>query len=147
MSSKKLYRSKRQIVIAGVCGGLAEYFDIDVTIVRLIWAAAFFMGGVGLLAYILAAIIIPKNEDGGTVIIDEDGNEVYVSGGGDSSGEKNNSVLFLGGFLVLLGVLVLFDKVFPFRWLWREIKEFAGPALLILMGILILITSFRKRNS
>ncbi len=147
MSNKKLYRSKRQSVIAGVCGGLAEYFDIDVTIIRLIWAVAFFMGGVGLLAYIVAAIIIPKNENQGTVIIDEDGNEIYVSGGEDSSSVKNNSVLFLGGFLILLGGLVLFDKVFPFRWLWREIKEFAWPVLLIMVGILILMTSIRKKDN
>jgi len=147
MSSKKLYRSKRQSVIAGVCGGLAEYFDIDVTIIRLVWVVAFFMGGVGLLAYIVAAIIIPKNENQGTVIIDEDGNEIYVSGGEDSSNVKNNSVLFLGGFLILLGGLVLFDKVFPFRWLWREIKEFAWPVLLILVGILILMTSIRKKDN
>lgn len=147
MSNKKLYRSNKQRVLAGVCGGLAEYFDIDVTIFRLIWAVTFFMGGVGLLLYILAAIIIPKDDNTfDTVIIDEDGNETFVSGKRDTPNEKNNSLLFLGGFLIVIGGLILFDKVFPFRWLWNEIKDFGWPVLLILGGILILMTSFRNRE-
>ncbi len=59
--AKRLYRSSRQQVLAGVCGGIAEFFDVDVTIVRLVWAALFFLAGTGLLLYIIAAIIIPKN--------------------------------------------------------------------------------------
>ncbi len=56
--SKKLYRSNDR-KIAGVCGGLAEYINIDPTVVRLIWALAGF-SGVGLLAYLVAALIIPE---------------------------------------------------------------------------------------
>ena len=57
---KKLYRSDRNRMIAGVCGGIAEYFDIDPTLVRLGFVALSFMFGGGVLVYILAAIIIPK---------------------------------------------------------------------------------------
>ncbi|ARM74137.1 PspC domain-containing protein [Listeria monocytogenes] len=57
---KKLYKSSSQKMIAGVCGGLAEYFGIEVTIVRLVWVAATLFFGSGILLYILAAIIIPK---------------------------------------------------------------------------------------
>ncbi|EMF2334662.1 PspC domain-containing protein [Listeria monocytogenes] len=57
---KKLYKSSSQKMIAGVCGGIAEYFGIEVTIVRLIWAGAVLFLGTGILLYILAAIIIPK---------------------------------------------------------------------------------------
>ncbi|MBC1394173.1 PspC domain-containing protein [Listeria innocua] len=57
---KKLYKSSSQKMIAGVCGGLAEYIGIEVTIVRLIWVAATLFFGSGILLYILAAIIIPK---------------------------------------------------------------------------------------
>ena len=60
--NKKLYRSARQNVIAGVCGGLAEYLNVDVTIIRLIWSITIFFGGTGLLLYLIAAIIIPKEE-------------------------------------------------------------------------------------
>lgn len=59
MESKKLYRSKRQRMICGVCGGIAEYFNIDPTIIRLVWVLFVLTGGSGLLIYFIAAIIIP----------------------------------------------------------------------------------------
>ena len=58
---KKLYKSYQNKMIDGVCGGIAEYFGIDPTVVRLIWALFSLMGGCGILAYIIAAIIIPRN--------------------------------------------------------------------------------------
>ncbi|MBC2134451.1 PspC domain-containing protein [Listeria innocua] len=57
---RKLYKSSSQKMFAGVCGGLAEYFGIEVTIIRLIWAGAVLFLGTGILLYILAAIIMPK---------------------------------------------------------------------------------------
>ncbi len=57
---KKLYRSNTDKKIAGVCGGLAEYFNIDTTLIRLGWAFLCVFGGCGILAYILAAIIVPQ---------------------------------------------------------------------------------------
>lgn len=57
---KKLYKSSSQKMVAGVCGGIAEYFGIEVTIVRLVWVAASLFLGSGILLYIIAAIIIPK---------------------------------------------------------------------------------------
>ncbi|MBD3164294.1 PspC domain-containing protein [Candidatus Woesearchaeota archaeon] len=58
---KKLYRSRKNRMIAGVCGGLGEYADIDPTLVRLLWViATIFTGGAGILAYIIAWIIIPE---------------------------------------------------------------------------------------
>ena len=57
---KKLYRSKTNRMLVGVCGGIAEYFNIDPTLVRLGWVIFSALGGSGILAYIVAAIIIPK---------------------------------------------------------------------------------------
>ena len=59
MEKKRLYRSNDKMV-AGVCAGIAEYFDIDPTLIRLGWVVLTFIGFSGLLAYIIAAIIIPK---------------------------------------------------------------------------------------
>ena len=58
---KKLYKSNQNKMLDGVCGGIAEYFGIDPTVVRLSWALFSLMGGCGILAYIIAAIIIPRN--------------------------------------------------------------------------------------
>jgi phage shock protein PspC (stress-responsive transcriptional regulator) len=57
MEQKKLYRSRTNRVLAGVCGGIAEHTGIDSTIIRIIAV----ISGVGLLAYIVLAIIIPEN--------------------------------------------------------------------------------------
>ena len=57
---KKLYKSNQNKMLDGVCGGIAEYFGIDPTVVRLIWVLFSLMGGCGILAYIIAAIILPE---------------------------------------------------------------------------------------
>jgi len=59
MEKKKLHKSASNQVLAGVCGGIGEYLDIDPTIIRLIWAGFTILGGSGLLAYIVAALVIP----------------------------------------------------------------------------------------
>ncbi len=56
---KKLYRSETDRKIAGVCGGIAEYFDLDSTLVRLGWILFLFAGGSGILAYFIAWLIMP----------------------------------------------------------------------------------------
>jgi len=60
MEPKRLYRSRPDRVLGGVCGGIGKYFNIDPVLVRVVWAVSFFAGGVGLLAYIIAWIIIPE---------------------------------------------------------------------------------------
>ena len=57
---KKLYKSNGNRMVDGVCGGIAEYFGIDPTLVRLGWVMFCAMGGSGFVAYIVAAIIIPR---------------------------------------------------------------------------------------
>ena len=60
METKRIYRSKHDRVLGGVCSGLGNYFNIDPVLVRVLWAVSFFVGGVGLLGYIIAWIIIPE---------------------------------------------------------------------------------------
>ena len=57
----RLYRSKRNRIIAGVCGGIGEYFNVDPTFIRLLWVLFTFAYGSGVLAYIIAWIIIPDH--------------------------------------------------------------------------------------
>ncbi|OIP13863.1 MAG: PspC domain-containing protein [Caldisericum sp. CG2_30_36_11] len=58
--SKRLYRSRKDRVLFGVCGGIAEYFNIDPTIVRLVWVIMTLIYGVGILLYIILTLIVPK---------------------------------------------------------------------------------------
>ncbi len=72
MNGKKLYKSKTDKKICGVCGGLAEFLGIDVTIVRLIWVLVVLFAGFGLLAYIVCALILPEKPDGTVTVVNED---------------------------------------------------------------------------
>ena len=56
---KRLYKSSTDKKVCGVCGGIANYFDVDPTVIRLIWVIYTLVGGSGLIAYIIAAIIMP----------------------------------------------------------------------------------------
>ena len=60
---KKLYRSESDKKICGVCGGIAEYFDIDSTVIRLLWILATLFFGSGIFCYIIYALVIPINRE------------------------------------------------------------------------------------
>lgn len=57
---KRLYKSNTNKMLDGVCGGIAAYFNVDATIIRLAWVLFCAMGGSGVLAYIIMAIILPR---------------------------------------------------------------------------------------
>lgn len=65
---KKLYRSKSDRKLAGVCAGFAEYLSIDPTVVRVLWAVISICAGAGILAYIVCALLIPEKPEGGNIV-------------------------------------------------------------------------------
>ncbi len=73
MNGKKLYKSRNDKKLSGVCAGIAEYFGIDPTLVRLLWAVITVFSAVvaGTLAYIVCALIIPEMPDDTTYVVDE----------------------------------------------------------------------------
>ena len=58
--NKKLYKSSENQVLCGVCGGFAEYFGIDPTLVRLAWVLFCVLAGTGVLVYLIAALVMPQ---------------------------------------------------------------------------------------
>lgn len=120
--NRTLYRSRSNKMIAGVCGGIGEYFNIDPTIIRILWVLCSF-SGIGILAYFVAAIIIP----------DEGSTAVHSSG--EWSGSKNANVV-IGGILVVLGVLLIarhFLRWFDSGIVWSLIF-IAGGIFIIMRG-------------
>ncbi len=63
MNGKKLYKKEDGKKIAGVCGGIAEYLNMDPTLIRLAWALFCLAGGSGLIIYIVAAFVMPNESD------------------------------------------------------------------------------------
>ena len=76
---KKLYKSTRDRKVAGVCAGIAQYFNVDPTIVRLITVCAIIFAGFGLWAYIICAIVLPNEPAGGPPPTDDDINRNHYN--------------------------------------------------------------------
>ncbi|MHC1708275.1 MAG: PspC domain-containing protein [Bacteroidales bacterium] len=152
MEPRKLYRSQTDSVIAGVCGGLAEYFDIDPVLVRVIFVLLLIFGGGGFLVYVILWIVTPKKP----LIFDHSGFSTYQKENTGPSAEdiqdstnetmsdpkvyKYRGSLIGGMILLTLGVLFLMDELIPyldFGKLW--------PVILIVVGI-ILIANTISRN-
>lgn len=143
---KRLYRSKKNSIIAGVCGGIAEYLNVDPTVVRIVWILISFSGA-GILAYIIAALIMPdrpegtveqyygaKTGDGG-----EPGSNNRSADGsrececGHSEGTRN----IIGAALIVLGFVFLMKQFFH----WFDMGVIASIALIA--GGIVVITKGR----
>lgn len=130
---KKLKRSSTNKVIAGVCGGVGEYFNIDPVVVRIVWVLlAFIPGGPGFLAYLICALIIP--EDDGIIYQNEN-----ISSGIDTS----NTPVFMGIALIIIGGFMLAKVIWP-QFAFKFVNVFRyWPLLLIILGLYIL---YNQRN-
>ena len=84
MSKKRLYKSRKNKIVGGVCGGLAEYLNMDPTIVRIIAGVLCLVKGIGLLVYIIACIVMPYDDED----FDEDDTENLKSANIDPDEEK-----------------------------------------------------------
>lgn len=130
----RLTRSKKDKVFSGVCGGIGEYFKIDSTIIRLIFASfILFSFGTGIVVYLISSFVIPE-DDG--VIHQED----YEDGKTYERNEKirKNTPIFIGIGLILWGSYLLSREFFPnifyrIRYLWNY-----WPVLLILLGLYVI---------
>ncbi len=133
-TGKKLYRSSQDVVIAGVCGGLADYLGVDSIIVRLLFAALVFGGGSGIIIYIILALVLPKEE---TVSMEQiEGKEIKkneVKQGYDNNDRDQHSMA--GWVIVGIGAVWLVNQLMPgwFRW------DLVWPVGVILLGIYLLM--------
>lgn len=123
---RRLYKSRRLRMIDGVCGGISEYFGVDVTIIRLLFVLLVLMGGTGLLIYIAAMIIMPSNPDFMTAP--------------EPRGQKGADRRFWGVLLILIGATVLFVNL---GWLagldwWAFSGSVVLPVLMIAAGFFVI---------
>ncbi len=131
--SKKLYRSKSEKMIAGVGAGIADYFKIDPTIVRvLLVLIGLSMPEVFLVGYIVAAIIVPERPEG---LVDEEDDEVeVVDEDGKSVKKEHNNRQVLGLIFVGAGAIMLFSRVVT----WFDSSMMLAVAI-IAVGAYVLI--------
>ncbi len=159
MVKARLTKSATDRVIDGVCGGIAEYFSVDPVIIRLIFVALVFINGIGILLYIILAIITPKAER--VDQLPKDTIQENVQEMGDrlkEAGEKLGSTLsreskqgaharWLGLFLILLGVYFLLNTFNMLRWFnnmfWWFDMDIFWPLVLIFIGLWLIIARLR----
>lgn len=139
LQKRRLYRSAEDRIIAGVCGGLGKYFEIDPVFIRVIFVILFFASGIGILLYLLLILIIPR-EPGKTEPIPAAGELPELkepqAEGTEKFGRKNFGAIFL----ILLGCLLLLNQIFPMALLD---SRYFWPAVIILLGGYLLF--FRKK--
>lgn len=166
---KHLYRSRRDRVILGVAGGLADYFEVDVAIVRLLWVLLAFAAGPGtLLVYLVAGLIIPeeplapraevvtdaRDASAAGSEIDRELEELARAGGTPAATGKAGAERFAGGhrdarsnlilgvILTVFGALLLAHNLF--RWL--DLQRF-WPVLIIIAGGLLIWRSLERNGN
>jgi phage shock protein PspC (stress-responsive transcriptional regulator) len=145
-------------MVAGVCGGLADYFGLDPTLVRLLWVVTAVPGGIGIFLYFVAWIIVPEEPafqperrpvtEGAPGARAEEGEPgpgptpgpaapENSDDGRSTRGEGRN---LAGLILVGLGVLFLFENLFP----WYRMQRFFWPVLLIVIGLWVALRGGRR---
>ena len=129
-SYKRLYRSKKDRVIGGVCGGFAHYFEVDPVVVRIVWLLMTVLGGSGILLYIVSLIIIPEAEQ-------EDDR------GADTSRDLRPVI---GAVLIVVGSILLMDNLGVLEWLtWDMSWNVFMPILFIVLGLYIILNHKNRK--
>jgi phage shock protein C len=144
---ERLYRSTTEKVIGGVAGGLADYFDIDVVLARVIFVLLALFGGGGVIIYIVMWIIIPAQNKSETVYSNNVDNKDTATDGTTTSdaivkpvsSKQSNTGLIAGVILILMGMLFLGDRLFP----WYNIADL-WPLLLVAVGVMMIKPSIFK---
>lgn len=156
---RRLYRSETDRVIWGVCGGMAKYFDIDPTIIRIIAVLSILFDGAGIIAYIILAIVIPSEKSRAAepkdavkenieelkTSADNFGKEVretFSASSPQSRPELRNRRVWLGIILIAIGVVIVLTNFNIFWWFqWK----YLWPVMLIIIGALVIFGT-RKRG-
>jgi phage shock protein C len=165
--NRRLYRSRRDSILGGVAGGVADYFDMDPSIVRVVWAVlALATGGIFLVLYIVMWIVVPEGPSAATVARAAasdalppppgTGSEPAVTDPADAAasapdwqsyeqrlrrGGSGGAVVF-GVILIGLGVWFLIDQYVP-----AIDSDLLWPVALVVVGIVLLVVALRRPSS
>ena len=140
MNRRSLYRCRHDRRIAGVAAGVAEFFDLDPTLVRLVWFLSIFFGGFGLLLYIVMAIIVPNeplSEE--ELAAPADAGSPHRHAG--RSGNGGLGLTFVGLALIVFGGLALANTFFVD---WGYSGSFLWPGFILAIGVLLVAAAFRR---
>jgi phage shock protein C len=143
MVEKRLRRSTANKILGGLCGGLGEYFNIDPTIIRLIWILAiFWMGVPAIVAYFLGLVAVSLAGQKEETVQEEPVIDVQSPEAVKHQATKTSKPHLIWGWLIIgLGVLILTESLGYFQ----RVKEYIFPGALIIAGVWVLVTGFRRK--
>ena len=142
--NKKLRRNPMNRVIGGVCSGLADFFGVDVALMRIAFVIAFLFASFGFWLYIILWIVLPENGQQTT----DNGQQSFGQSQGQSQCQQSESVskseskvksIFAGAFIILIGLLFLVNNFIPINWVWK-----LWPLILVAIGIVMIVTARKK---
>ena len=133
MENRKLSRNSMNRVIGGVCSGLAEFFGLDVALVRIAFVIAFMFASFGFWLYIILWIVLPVEGQQSTVNSQQSESESV------SKPESKVKSVLAGSFVILIGLLFLVNNFIPINWVWK-----LWPLILVAIGVVMIITSSKK---
>jgi phage shock protein C len=141
--NRRLYRCRENRVIAGVASGVAEFFGLDPTLVRVLWFLSIFFGGVTLLVYIGLAIIVPLEP------VSAEAATAAAGTGGEPEGHRHRAhgsgrwTTVFGIALILFGGLALLGAVLPDVASWR----YLWPLFIIGIGAVLVAGAMRRDST
>ena len=141
--NRRLYRCRHDRRLAGVAGGVAEFFDLDPTLIRVLFFLSIFLGGMGLLLYIGMAIIVPLEPASADVADVADGTAegvVVPEGHRHPTRDHGRWATFFGLALIVFGTMALIDRYLPAL----DLKHVIVPAGAIAIGAILILSALRR---
>ena len=149
MENKRLERNPMNKVIGGVCSGLADFFGVDVALMRIAFVIAFLFASFGFWLYIILWIVLPESQQ--TI---DNGQQSFGQSQSQSQGQSPQSEsvsvskseskiksIFAGAFIILIGLLFLVNNFIPINWVWK-----LWPLILVAIGVVMIVTSAKKNK-
>jgi phage shock protein C len=142
--NRRLYRCRHDKRLAGVAAGVAEYFELDPSLVRVLWFVSIFFGGVTLLLYIGMAIIVPLEpisvEAGAGEATEAAEGSVVPEGHRHTTHDHGRWTTFVGLALIFVGSLALIDRYLPAL----DVEHLIVPAVAIGIGAFLVASAIRR---
>jgi phage shock protein C len=147
--NRRLYRCRDNRVLAGVAAGVAEFFGLDPTLVRVLWFLSIFAGGISLLLYIGLAIIVPLEPLSAEAAAKAAAEAAATEAGAVPEAHRHATrgsgrwTTFVGFVLILFGTLALIDRFLPAL----DLEHFIVPAFAIGIGAFLIFNAARREQS
>ena len=126
-------------VIGGVCSGLANFFGLDVALVRIAFVIAFMFASFGFWLYIILWIVLPVDGQQSTINSQQSESEPVSESESVSKSESKVKSILAGSFVILIGLLFLVNNFIPINWVWK-----LWPLILVVIGVVMIVTASKK---